>query len=126
MKVHTEISGVDGQMVGLLQGDKGGKCHYCPAGRDSCNSLIDIIQGFTIIKSFEECKRVWDELDRGRMQWGDVERGGQCHEPIVGCRFFSVLHKELRSFDFIQKVYYRLIAGIYDWADGKNHRNKTC
>ena len=68
--------------------------------------------------------RVWEEIDSGRMKWGDAERGGQCHEPIEGCRFFGVLHKELRSFDFIEKIYYRLIAGIYDWGDGKTNPNK--
>ena len=119
--VKTEISGVDGKMVGILQGDTGSCCHYCHADRKACNSVIEIIHGFpiSISKSYDDCKRVWDELESGQMKFSDPARGGQIHEPLVSCKFFGVLHKELRSLDFIQKIYYRLIAGVYDWNDAK-------
>ena len=82
VKVHTDISVVDGAMVGILQGDTGARCHYCSANRAQCNSLVEILNGFYITKSLEECQRVWDMLENGTMDWDDPARGGQCHEPL--------------------------------------------
>ena len=125
MKVHTDVSGVDGAMVGILQGDTRARCHYCSANRAQCNSLLEILNGFYITKRLEECQRVWDMLENGTMDSDDPARGGQCHEPLVGCKFFGVLYKELRSFDFIQLIYYRLVAGIYDCDNSKTSINKA-
>ena len=114
---HIEISGVDGLMVGLLQGDSGGKCHYCAANRKQCNNILLIMQGFDITKSYAECKKVWDELESGSMKFNNPARGGQMHKPIIGCLFFGVMHKELRSLDFLQHLLYRLHEQVYDWSN---------
>ena len=120
----TVMSGCDGKMVGFLQGDTGAPCHYCSSDRATCNDMANIVRGFIIDKSFAECTRIWEDLQSGEMDFNNAARGGQCHEPLVECKFFGVMHKELRSLDFLQKLYYRLIAGTYDWCDSKKNRMK--
>ena len=72
--------------------------------------------GFPISKTYDSMMNVGE----WRYQFSDRARGGTMHEPIVGCAFFGVMHKELRSFDFLQHLYYRLICGVYDWSDSKH------
>ena len=119
VQFFTETSMIDGKMVNIIQGDSGAHCHYCSLNREGCNNLLNIIQGFTITKSFEECKRVWDELSTGELSYKNPQRGGQCHLPIGDVKLFGLLHLKLRSLDFCLKLLYRLVGGQYDWSDNK-------
>ena len=127
VKGHTDISGCNGKMVGFLLRDTGGTCHYCLANCEECNSMENILTGFSITKTYDECKRIWDGLKSasGEIKFGDRERGGMMHEPITGCAFFGrIILEELRSFDFVQHIYYRLISGVYDWNNTKTFHSR--
>ena len=51
------------------------------------------------------------------MQWKDLERAGQCHEPLVEVNLFSILHWKFRAFDFALALLYRLCAGVTLWGE---------
>ena len=81
--VKTEVSMVDGKMVGLLMGDSGSFCHYCNSTRAEANDLVKILQrDFSIEKSYELCQEAWRQLDTGVIAYNDPARHGQCHQPI--------------------------------------------
>lgn len=117
LQIKNTVSMIDGKMVSMLQGDSGGYCHYCCASRDEGNSLCCILQGFNITKSYQYCQESWQRITSGEMQWKDIERAGQCHEPLVEINLFSILHWKLRAFDFALALLYRLCAGVTLWGE---------
>ena len=121
---QTELSMVDGKMVGLLQGDTGAFCHYCHTTKTEANDIYHITNGFKITKDYNTCKVAWEKLSSGEIGYNSKERQGQCHEPIIkGSLFcFSVLHFKLRSLDFVQKILYHLVAGIKTWTEAGNNQ----
>ena len=131
---HTELSMVDGKMVGLLQGDTGAFCHYCHTTRADANDISVIADGFNITKDYESCKTAWQKLVNGDIPYHSAERQGQCHEPLVKSSLFcfSVLHFKLRTLDFVQKILYHLVAGVKTWSEGVDSKRrlqgtkKTC
>ena len=116
---HIETSMVDGKMAGILQGDTGSYCHYCNCTKEDGNSLVKILEGFKISKTFEECSDIIQKLESGEIRYKDKERCGQVHAPILktDLRYFAITHTMMRSLDNILKVYYRLVSGQLVWGD---------
>ena len=85
----TECTMLDGKMVSLLQGDSGAYCHYCHASREDGNNVASIAAGFTITKSYETCRDVWERLQGGQLSYKNPERAGQCHPHILKADLFS-------------------------------------
>ena len=112
---------VDGKMVSYLQGDSGSPCHYCGNSIKEINSILNIMKGFDITKSYDSCKKNWDLIENKDINWNDPERQGQCHSPLVEVKYHCILHWKLRSFDFILQLYYRLVANVDVWGES----NKT-
>ena len=61
----TENSMMDGKMVGLLQGDTGGYCHYCFCTKADANDPVVIRRGFVIEKTVAEMSDVWKLIEDG-------------------------------------------------------------
>ena len=123
MHYETECSMVDGKMVDLLAGDSGAFCHFCTSTKANANDIDLIKEGFNIDKDFESCRQAWEKLQSGSISYSSSERQGQCHENLIKADLhcFSVLHMKLRSLDFIQKIYYHLVAGRKDWKETGNY-----
>ena len=118
--VKTEISMVDGKMVGLFVGDSGSFCHYCNVTRAEANDLSTILQSFKIEKSFEEVKKIWEKLEHEEIRYSDRERKGQCHEPLASSdvKFFAILHQKICSLDQCLKLLYHLVSGQrHTWSE---------
>lgn len=120
----TEVSMIDGKMVSILQGDSGAHCHYCGSTKADSNDIINILRGFKITKTYESCKKKWEEMLSGDVKHDDKKREGQCHEPLTGVMFFSVLHWKLRAFDSCLNILYRLVAGTYVWGESDHKAMK--
>ena len=123
LKVHTEVSMIDGKMADLIQGDSGSPCHYCKATTAQINDVSTILQGFTIEKTVEEMKSTFNAVQTGELHYDDPQRAGQCHEPLnfQNLKFFAILHSKLRSLDHCQKLYYYLVAGqTHSWTLNAN------
>ena len=117
LTIKNTVSMVDGKMVGILQGDTGSqKCHYCTVSHEEMNSVVTIIQGFVINKDFKSCMDAWNKIENGEIEWGNLERAGQCEKPLVAVNNFCILHWKLRSFDYALNLLYRLMSGIYIWG----------
>ncbi|CAL4131834.1 unnamed protein product, partial [Meganyctiphanes norvegica] len=117
LHIENVVSMVDGKMVSTLQGDSGSPCHYCGHSVNEINNLIYILKGFAITKSFESCQTTWRSIKNENIMWSDSARQGQCHKPLVEVKFHAILHWKLRSFDFALQIYYRLVAGVYEWGE---------
>ena len=65
---------IDGKMASILQGDSGSPCHYCDLTVAEINDMINIINGFTINKSFETCQKAWTDLEEDMITWSNPER----------------------------------------------------
>ena len=81
--VKTEVSMVDGKMIGLLMGDSGSFSHYCNSTHAEVNALEKILQrDISIEKSYELCQEARRQLDTGVISYNDPAHHGQCHQPI--------------------------------------------
>ena len=109
------MSMVDGKMVDILQGDSGSPSHYCNSTSEG-NNLINILAGFEINKSFDQCLETWGNLVSGQIGWGSESIAGQCHAPLAAVKVHDVLQWKLGSSDWLLQVYYRLIAGVKRWG----------
>ena len=119
---HIETSMIDGKMASILQGDSGSFCHYCNVTKQEGNSLVFILNGFEISKTYEQCKTIIKKLEatgEERMYYGDKGRYGQVHAPIIrtDMRYFALTHTMMRSLDNVLKIYYRLVAHQLVWGE---------
>ena len=94
---------IDGKMISYLQGDSGSPCHYCDQNVEGINNLFNILNGFTITKSYENCSKTWSKVEGGLIAWCDPTRAGQCHKPFMELIIHGVLHWKLRTFDSIKQ-----------------------
>ena len=120
MKIHTEISMIDGKMADILQGDSGAFCHYCTVTREEANNIDRIQAGFRIEKDFETISATWEKLESGEIGYTNPERKGQCHEPLLkrSLRFYGNTHQKLRSLDHCLKILYHLASGqTHTWSE---------
>ena len=100
----------------------GSFCHYCNVTKQEGNSLVFILNGFEISKTYEQYKNIIKKLEatgEERMYYGDKGRYGQVHAPIIrtDMRYFALTHTMMRSLDNVLKIYYRLLAHQLVWGE---------
>ena len=123
VKIETRVTMIDGKMVDILHGVSGAFCHYCDINQRQASSLDVLLEtgvdGMPITKTVEECQKRWELIEKGEIRYQDPQRKGQCHKPLISQsgRLFAILHQELRSLDFILKIYYHLISGQKIWSE---------
>ena len=112
--VETETSMIDGKMCSILTGTGGAWCQYCDATRAQGNDVTEILKGFHINRTSAAAKENWQKLLDGYIRYSDKERCGQTNECLLedDARFYGILHSELRSLDFVEKILYHLASCI--------------
>ena len=127
MIANTDITMIDDKMGSILQGDSGAFCHYFDVSKSDASNINFLVSagvgGIRITKRVDECRRRWELVECGKIEYKDPERAGQCHKPLItkSGRLFAILHQELRFLDFALKVLYHLISGQKIWSEA----NKT-
>ena len=97
---EIEMSIVDGNMKGLLQGNTGSPRHYCHFRSKEYNNLESIEAGFKIDKTYAVY------LEHYKSNLNPKKRLGQLHQPILitDFRFFALTHTMMRSLDNVLKI----------------------
>jgi hypothetical protein len=122
-KCAVEWSMVDGKLDAILKGDGGAYCSLCDITREAANYLDYITEKgmdyMLISKTAEIRQERWDKLQSNEIEYSDVERHGQCHEPLLTSNghFRGILHQKLRSLDWLQKLLYHLESGQRIWSE---------
>ena len=123
VKIVFKMTMIDGKFRTLLSGLGGAFCLLCTCTREEAARPDS---SFMINRTGEQVKEIWNKLSSGDLVKKPHDypiRLGVTREPLIDYEMIatvSPLHAQLRFFDFMLKIIYRLNAEMFNWSEEKN------